>query len=174
MDDGSIVCCSPSKAFNTAGLQIANIVCADADTRKKIDRAINDNEVCDVNPFGVVALQAAYSHEGEVWLTALNSYLYGNYQALIKFFDEHLLRFPVVRLEGTYLVWVDCSCLDMPSEDIERELLDKERVWINAGDMYGAEGEMFIRINIACPRIRMEEGLRRIAHGLLRLQNRKR
>ncbi len=174
MDEGCIVCCSPSKAFNTAGLQIANIVCADADIRKKIDRAINDNEVCDVNPFGVVALQAAYSQEGEEWLTALNRYLFANYQALAEFFDGRLPQFPVVRLEGTYLVWVDCSCLDMPSEEIERELLDNERVWINAGDMYGAEGTTFIRINIACPRARMEEGLRRIASGLLRLQGRQR
>ncbi len=174
MDEGSIVCCSPSKAFNTAGLQIANIVCADADTRKKIDRAINDNEVCDVNPFGVVALQAAYSDEGEVWLNALNRYLYGNCQALEKFFDGRLPQFPVVRLEGTYLVWVDCSGLKMPSEEIERELVERERVWINAGDMYGAEGAAFIRINIACPRARMSEGLERIARGLLRLQNRQR
>jgi cysteine-S-conjugate beta-lyase len=166
------VCCSPSKAFNTAGLQIANIVCADADVRKKIDRAININEVCDVNPFGVVALQAAYSDEGEEWLCALNRYLNDNYQALQAFFDKHLPQFPVVRLEGTYLVWVDCSCLNMPSEEIERELVDNERVWINAGDMYGPEGTAFIRINIACPRVRMEEGLKRIARGLLRLQNR--
>lgn len=174
MDDGAIVCCSPSKAFNTAGLQIANIVCADAGVRKLIDRAININEVCDVNPFGVVALEAAYSDEGEEWLTALNRYLHNNYQVLVKCFDEHLPQFPVVRLEGTYLVWVDCSCLHMSSAGIERELLDNERVWINAGEMYGAEGAAFVRINIACPRIRLEEGLKRIVRGLLRLQDRQR
>ncbi len=174
MGDGAVVCCSPSKAFNTAGLQIANIVCADAGVRKLIDRAINVNEVCDVNPFGVVALEAAYSDEGEEWLNALNHYLYGNYQVLVKFFDEHLPQFPVVRLEGTYLVWVDCSCLHLSSAGIERELLNNERVWINAGDMYGSEGTAFVRINIACPRIRMEEGLKRIARGLLRLQDRQR
>ena len=174
MNDGAIVCCSPSKAFNTAGLQIANIVCADAGVRKLIDRAINVNEVCDVNPFGVVALEAAYSDEGEEWLKALNRYLYSNYQVLVKCFDEHLPQFPVVRLEGTYLVWVDCSCLHLSSDGIERELLDNERVWINAGEMYGAEGAAFVRINIACPRIRLEEGLKRIVRGLLRLQDRQR
>ncbi len=81
VDDHAIVCCSPSKAFNTAGLQIAAIICPDADIRARIDRAINDNEVCDVNPFGVEGLIAAYNH-GEDWLEALRQYLYGNYTFL--------------------------------------------------------------------------------------------
>ena len=74
IDPEAVVCCSPSKAFNTAGLQTANIVCPDTETRDLIDRAINDNEVCDINPFGVVALEAAYNDGGE-WLDALNNYL---------------------------------------------------------------------------------------------------
>ena len=72
------VCISPSKAFNIAGLQIANIICADANRRAKIDRAINDNEVCDVNPFGVIATQVAYN-EGEEWLNQLIKYLQANF-----------------------------------------------------------------------------------------------
>ena len=79
--------------------------------------------------------------------------------------------FPVTRLEGTYLVWVDCSCLPFDSEQIEQQLVDHEKVWINAGEMYGEEGKHFIRINIACPRQRLTEGLERIAQGLQRLQN---
>ena len=165
----AVVCCSPSKAFNTAGLQIANIICDDAAVRQQIDRAINVNEVCDVNPFGVVALMAAYTPEGADWLRQLNAYIYANYDCLRAFFAERLPQFPVIRLEGTYLVWVDCSALGIGSEEIERELVDTERVWVNAGEMYGEEGHSFIRINIACPRRRMEEGLQRIAHGLLRL-----
>ncbi len=74
----SVVCISPSKAFNIAGLQIANIICADANRRAKIDRAINDNEVCDVNPFGVIATQVAYN-EGEEWLNQLIKYLQANF-----------------------------------------------------------------------------------------------
>lgn len=166
LSSGSITCCSPSKAFNTAGLQIANIVCRDAAVRERIDRAININEVCDVNPFGVIALQAAYSDGGYEWLTELRSYLTANYKLLRRFFAEHLPELPVMRMEGTYLAWVDCSALSETSDEIEERLMHENRVWVNAGSMYGKEGEPFIRINMACPRERLEEGLHRIAEGL--------
>ncbi len=163
----AVVLNAPSKAFNTAGLQIAYIVCERAEWRERIDRAININEVCDVNPFGVAGLIAAYTDEGAEWLRQLNEYLYANYRRLCDFFREELPQFPVTTLEGTYLVWVDCSVLGMGSDDIEERLLHDDKVWINAGAMYG--DDRFIRINIACPRQRMDEGLRRIAAGLRRL-----
>ena len=156
----SVTCISPSKAFNIAGLQIANIICADADRRVKIDRAINDNEVCDVNPFGVIATQTAYS-EGEEWLNQLIEYLYANYLYMKAFCREQLPGFPITVLEGTYLVWMDCRILGIPSEDLEQQLLDKVGLWLNAGTMYGMEGEGFMRWNIACPRVRLIEGLKR-------------
>ena len=156
----SVTCISPSKAFNIAGLQIANIICADADRRVKIDRAINDNEVCDVNPFGVIATQTAYS-EGEEWLNQLIEYLYANYLYMKAFCREQLPGFPITVLEGTYLVWMDCRILGIPSEDLEQQLLDKVGLWLNAGTMYGVEGEGFMRWNIACPRVRLIEGLKR-------------
>ena len=162
----AVVCLSPSKAFNLAGLQIANIVCDDADVRQRIDKALNINEVCDVNPFGVVATRAAYSDEGARWLEELNAYIYANYLGLLDFFRRELPQFPVTELEGTYLVWVDCSVTGKSSELIEEHLLRTQHVWVNAGTMYGAGGNHFIRINIACPRRRMLEGLRRIAAGL--------
>ena len=163
---GSITCCSPSKAFNIAGLQIANIVCRDAAVRERIDRAININEVCDVNPFGVEALMAAYTDGGEEWLVELRRYISANYDMLLEFFAKHLPQLPVMRMEGTYLAWVDCSSLGDTSEEIEERLMKDNKVWVNAGSMYGKEGERFIRINMACPRERLEEGLRRIAEGL--------
>lgn len=169
LSGSAIVCNSPSKAFNTAGLQIANIICADAGTRQRIDRAININEVCDVNPFGVIALQAAYTDEGAGWLSQLNGYIHSNYECLREFFGRHLPMFPVTRLEGTYLVWVDCAALGMPSTAIAQHLRDTAKVWVNEGEMYGEEGLHFIRINIACPRKRLEEGLARIRNGLERL-----
>lgn len=157
----AIVCISPSKAFNIAGLQIANIVCPDDEWRRRIDRAININEVCDVNPFGVAATIAAYRHGAE-WLDALKNYLWQNYQALREFFAEHLPELTVCRLEGTYLVWVDCRSTGMSSEQLEQCLLEQARVWLNAGSMYGAAGEGFMRINIACPRSRLMEALQRM------------
>lgn len=163
---GSITCCSPSKAFNIAGLQIANIVCRDAAVRERIDRAININEVCDVNPFGVEALMAAYTDGGEEWLVALRRYLTANYEWLCQYMAEALPHLPVMRMEGTYLAWVDCSALGVTSEAIEERLLRRNRVWVNAGSMYGSEGEHFIRINMACPRERLVEGVKRIVEGL--------
>ncbi len=157
----TVICVSPSKAFNIAGLQIANIVAADPDVRRRIDRAINDNEVCDVNPFGVEALIAAYN-KGEEWLDALLEYLHANYCFLTEFFAARMPQFTVTRLEGTYLVWVDCRRLGFTSEELCRRLLEEQNLWLNEGTMYGAAGEGFVRINIACPRSRLEEALERL------------
>lgn len=163
---GSITCCSPSKAFNTAGLQIANIVCRDAEVRNRIDRAININEVCDVNPFGVIALQAAYSDEGYEWLTQLRKYISANYDLLLERFARELPKCKVMRMEGTYLAWIDCSELHISSDEIEKMLMHENKVWVNAGSMYGAEGAAFIRINMACTSELLNEGITRIVNGL--------
>ena len=165
--DNSVTCCSPTKAFNMAGLQIANIVCKNDAWRRRIDRAININEVCDVNPFGVVALQAAYN-EGEEWLDALNEYLRGNYRLLKDFFAQHFPQLTVCRLEATYLVWVDIRATGMTSDELTERLLKEGHVMVNSGTMYGAQtGEGYIRINIAMPRSRMLEGLQRMAPFLI-------
>lgn len=161
----SVTCTSPSKAFNLAGLQVANIFAANPAVRKKIDKALNVNEVCEINPFAVEALIAAYN-EGEEWLEELRQYLLGNYNYLKRFFEEQLPQFPVLALEGTYLVWVDCSVLKQSSEEIVKMLLEKEMLWVNEGSMYGEAGDGFIRINIACPRQLLIEGLNRIARAL--------
>ena len=161
----SVTCTSPSKAFNLAGLQIANIISADTNIRTKIDKAINVNEVCDVSPFGVEALMAAYN-DSEEWLEELKQYLFDNYNYLRAYFAEYLPEFPVSILEGTYLVWVDCSVLNQSSDEIIKTLLEKEKIWVNEGSLYGEAGEGFIRINIACPRQQLIEGLNRLRRAL--------
>lgn len=166
LSHGSITCCSPSKAFNTAGLQIANIVCRDAEVRNRIDRAININEVCDVNPFGVIALQAAYSDEGYEWLTQLRAYISSNYDLLRERFARELPKCKVMRMEGTYLAWIDCSELHISSDEIEEMLMHENKVWVNTGSMYGTEGAAFIRINMACTSELLNEGITRIVNGL--------
>lgn len=152
-----IACVSPSKAFNIAGLQIANIVCSNAEIYAKVDRAINVNEVCEVNPFGVDALIAAYDH-GRPWLEALLPYLYDNYLLLRQKLQPYP-QFKLMRLEGTYLAWVDCRAIGLPSEEIEERLIADAHVWVNAGSMYGRDGEGFIRINLACQRQKLEKAL---------------
>lgn len=164
VDPDAIVCVSPSKAFNTAGLQIANIICPDDEIKGKVDKAININEVCDVNPFGPVALIASYSSEGRRWLDELRDYLSENYKLLKEEFLRELPQCPVTKLEATYLPWVDVRPLGINSSLIEEEMMEEAKVWVNSGDMYGTDG--YIRINIACPRERLREGIRRIISWL--------
>ena len=161
----SATCVAPTKAFNIAGLQIANIIVKDRNKRERIDRAINIHEVCDVNPFGVIATEAAYTEEGAEWLRQLNTYLFANYQFLCDFFSKHFPSLEVVKLEGTYLVWVDCSSLGKSSTEIVNTLY-RHGVWMNDGVMYGENQGAFIRINIACPRKILEEGLLRMEKAL--------
>lgn len=156
----SVTCISPSKSFNLAGLQIANIIARDDALRQRIDRAININEVCDVNPFGVEATIAAYN-QGEEWLMQLLGYLHGNYETLCEFFGKYLPQIAVTELEGTYLVWTDCRKLGLSSDVLQSRLLAEAGVWLNSGTMYGAEGEGFMRWNIACPRSVLAQAMER-------------
>ena len=185
---------SPTKGFNIAGVQIANIISANADLRARMDRVINIWEHCDVNQFGIVALQAAYSDEGAEWLEQMNAVVHQNFLALRDLFAA---RFPSVRvpeLEATYLLWLDfvearvsppdaisahgCSGRG-PSEmggagrparggvTLADYLLEHNKVRVSDGAIYG--GPTGCRINLACPEATMKEGLRRIAEGLSKL-----
>ncbi len=162
VDATAVVLNSPSKSFNIAGLQTANIICTDAATRRRLDRAVNINEVCDLNPFGPVALVAAYN-ESEQWIDELNGYLWQNYKSLCDFVAQHLPQWRVMPLEGTYLAWVDVSaCCDRVAAYCDR-IMREARVWLNPGTMYGPQsGEGYLRINIACPRSLLMEALSRI------------
>lgn len=164
--DNCITTNSPTKSFNIAGLQIANIITNNDTIKRKIDRAININEVCDVNPFGVIALQAAYN-EGESWIDQLNLYLWENYKVLKDFFQEHLPNLQVLKLEGTYLVWVDISATGLKADELTNELLQQGKVMVNSGTLYGkTTGADYLRLNIAMPRSLMLEALQRIAQVL--------
>lgn len=164
VDPSAVVCVSPTKAFNIAGLQISAIVCPDAVTRAAVDRAVNINEVCDVNPFGVEALKAAYTPEGAEWLDALREYLAENYRIARSMLLESLPDVEISRLEATYLPWVDVSPLGLTGTEAESLILDKTGVRVNAGAMYG--DDRFIRLNIACPREMLVRGLEGIIAAL--------
>ncbi|MDE6578021.1 MAG: pyridoxal phosphate-dependent aminotransferase, partial [Muribaculaceae bacterium] len=166
IDKEAIVCCSPSKAFNTAGLQIANIVCPDETSRCAVDRAINDNEVCDVNPFGVIGLIAAYN-KGEDWLDDLNEYLAGNRELLIKEISSHIPQWKICKSESTYLAWIDISGSGMNGDEMESYLKREGKVLVSSGSIYGAED--YIRINYATARPRLEEALKRITSAIKKL-----
>ena len=158
----SVILNSPSKSFNIAGLQIANIICSNPSWRRRINRAININEVCDVNPFGPVALIAAYN-ESEDWIDELNQYLWENYTVLCDFIGKNMPQWKVCPLEGTYLPWVDVSAMGIPVDELCDRLLREAKVWINPGTMYGREsGKGYVRFNIATQRSRLVEALERI------------
>lgn len=159
----SVVCVSPGKAFNIAGLQIANIIAPDSDMRAAIDRALNINEVCDVGTFGVVAAQAAYE-TGAPWLDSLVEYIAENNEYMQAYCARHLPQFPLCRLEGTYLVWMNTRSTGMLSDDLERELRNATGLWLNSGAMYGDDGEGFMRWNIACPRATLIDALNRFTN----------
>ena len=163
IDETAIILNSPSKSFNIAGLQTANIICTDAATRRRLDRVININEVCDLNPFGPVALIAAYN-ESENWIDELNKYLWDNYTILCDFIGKNLPQWKVMPLEGTYLVWIDVSsCCDNVEAYCDM-ILQKCKVWLNPGSMYGStSGEGYLRINLACPKSTLQEALKRLA-----------
>lgn len=165
--NNSVVLNSPTKAFNIAGLQIATIICHDAELRRRIDRAININEVCDVNPFGVIALQAAYN-QGEEWLDELNLYIHENYLTLKQYLNEHLPKIKLCRLEGTYLAWADLSHTTLTADEATQKLLSQAKVMFNSGTMYGQQaGAHYLRINLACTRETLIEALKRVESVLL-------
>ncbi len=158
---------SPSKAFNTAGLQIANIVCENAELRQRIERVINIFEICDVNPFGPVALEAAYSKDGAQWLENLNAYILENYRTLKMFLALNLPKIKLLRLEGTYLAWLDIHALGISAEEAYDILLKKGKLMLCPGTEYGEKaGEGYLRLNLACPAETLHEGLRRMKLAL--------
>lgn len=175
--NNSVSCISPTKAFNIAGIQIANIYAAEPDILKKMDRAINDNECCDVNIFGVTALKAAYG-KGGPWLDALRNYLYHNARTVCCFLEDELPGVVVPPLEGTYLMWLDCRWalrhgepLEGFSERLAAFLREKHGLTLSTGTIYGAAGEGFERLNIACPRTRLLDGLDRFKDGIIAYKN---
>lgn len=162
----SVTLCSPSKAFNIAGLQNAYLVCSDDKIRRRIDRVLNIYEVCDVNAFGIVALKAAYN-DSEQWLDDLCQYIWDNYQWVRQFLGERMPNVTVCRLEGTYLAWLDIRQLGISSEEATRRLLHEGKVFVSSGTLYGQrDGEGYLRVNLACPRQTLEEGMRRFVQAL--------
>jgi cystathionine beta-lyase len=161
----SVTCTSPSKTFNMAGLQVANVFVSDSDRRERIHKVLSRNKVYNINSFAIDGLIAAYN-EGEDWLQQLLIYLHENYLFLKEFLATNLPQLKVIPLQATYLVWLDCSALGKSSKEIADLLLKEGKLWLNEGTMYGTNGNSFMRINIACPRSLLSEGLNRIKQAL--------
>lgn len=163
--DISVTCTAPSKTFNLAGLQVSNIFVPNPELKRRLRKAIDQAGYSQVNLMGLVACQAAYE-EGEAWLTELKTYLQGNLAFVRNYLKEHLPKIRLVEPEGTYLIWLDFRALGMTEEEREELIVKKARLWLDSGAMFGADGEGFERINIACPRATLEQAFTRLDRAL--------
>lgn len=161
ISDRLITMTSPGKGFNIAGLGIGNIIVENAALREKVSAALWRNMVPEVTVFGVSALEAAYRH-GDEWLDEVNAYIGDNYRFLLTFVHDAMPRLGITQLEGTYLTWLDHRAFGMTSQEVADRLLNEQHVRVSAGTLYGEDGEGFMRVNIACPRAQLEEGLQRM------------
>jgi len=158
----SIVCTSPTKTFNLAGLQISNIFIMNESIRHRFRTEMQRSGYSQLNLMGIVACQAAYEF-GAVWMDELKEYLHENLTFLKEFFQANLPSIKVVEPQGTYLVWLDFSGLNLSDREIKDILVNQAKVWLDHGTMFGESGYGFQRINIACPRETLEKGLKQIA-----------
>jgi cysteine-S-conjugate beta-lyase len=166
----SIICTSPSKTFNLAGLQTSCVVIPNEDLRSSFNKVLQSNGLSGISAFGVVAVQAAYDH-GEEWLVQVLEYIEDNLKYLEQYIAEHIPQLTVVRPEGTYLVWLDCHRLRLGKWELKQFMLEEAKVYFEEGFIFGPEGEGFERINIACPRSILVEALDRIRQTVGKLSN---
>lgn len=157
----SITCVAPTKSFNIAGLQTAAVIVPNEVLRHKVWRGLNTDEVAEPNCFAVSAAIAAYKEGGE-WLDALRKYIDENRKFVSAFLGMNLPQITLIQSEATYLLWLDCSLLDGDSDQLQKFIRETTGLYLSTGKIYGIGGEHFLRLNIACPRSRLADGLNRL------------
>lgn len=163
--DNSITCIAPTKAFNIAGMQTAAVMVPNPVLRHQVWRGLNTDEVAEPNSFAVPVTVAAFT-EGGPWLDALRGYLYENKRLARDFVEEHLPKAHLVPSEATYLLWLDISAYTSDSVKLAEFIRRQTGLFVSDGAEYGKAGEAFLRINIACPRALVQDGLGRLKRGL--------
>jgi len=162
----SIVCTAPSKTFNLAGLQNSNIIIPNDKIRHKFKQALKTIGYLGPSPFALVACKAAYD-AGEAWLERLLRHLDANMNLLNSEFAQRIPHIPVINPQGTYLVWFDCRALNLDNLELRTRMIEKARVFLDEGYVFGPEGNGFERINIACPQSVLQEAIDRIVTMIL-------
>lgn len=163
--NNSITCIAPTKTFNLAGLQTAAIFVPNPYLRHKVNRGINTDEVAEPNCFAINAAIAAFT-KGEPWLNELRNYIYQNKQIVKNYLNENLKNIYLVPSEATYLLWLDCSKITTNSIELTKFIRDNTGLFLSNGAQYGKTGQSFIRMNIACPKERLLDGLNRFKEGI--------
>ena len=163
--NNSITCIAPTKTFNLAGLQTSAIFVPNKELRHKVNRGINTDEVAEPNCFAVNAAIAAFT-KGEPWLNELRKYIYENKEIVKKYLNENLKDIYLVPSEATYLLWLDCSKVTNDSKELTSFIRKETGLFLSNGTQYGNTGKTFIRMNIACPKERLLDGLNRFKNGI--------
>lgn len=157
----TITCTAPSKTFNLAGLQVSNVFIANPKLRKTFCKQIDIAGYSQLNVMGLVACEAAYRH-GDEWYEAMLKYVKSNIDFTRKYVEENLPGVTMAEHEGTYLVWLDFRDTGLDVEQLEHMIVHEAKLWLDSGKIFGDSGKGFQRINVACPRVVLEEALSRI------------
>ena len=157
----TITCTAPSKTFNIAGLQVSNIFIPDNQLRHRFKRQIAASGYSQLNAAGLAACEAAYRY-GEEWYNGVKAYIRENISFTKKFLEERISKVKMLEPEGTYLVWLDFRALGLSNRELEDLIIHKAGLWLDSGAIFGAAGEGFQRINVACPRVTLQTALEKI------------
>lgn len=168
----SITCIAASKTFGIAGLTTATAIIPNPALLDKFEKRLKGMGIDTGNIFGIVASEAAYNY-GEEWLEKLLEYLQDNLKLLLDFIERNIPEISVVKPEGTYLVWLDCSRLRLNPDKLFEFMVNNAKVGLNNGATFGIEGCGYLRINIACQRVILLEGLKRIDKAVKDLSTRR-
>lgn len=147
-------------------MQCAAVAVPDEHMRAKVSRGLNSDELAEPNCFAALATAAAFSSEGGEWLDALNSYLAENRREAERFISSDIPQLKVVKGKASYLLWVDCSAVTDDAQKLAAHIRKTTGLWITAGNQYRGDGAHFLRINAACPRARLKDGLQRLKKGV--------
>lgn len=162
----SITCIAPTKAFNIAGLQTAAVMIPNEQLRHKVNRGLNTDEVAEANSFAVIATVEAFTN-GAGWLDALRHYLFENRKIAQEFFEKELPQIKLVSSDATYLLWLDCREVSLYSKELNKFIRHESGLYLISGDSYGESGNGFLRMNIACPKQYLIDGLNRLKKGII-------
>ena len=153
-----VICTSPSKTFNIAGLQIANILIPNRELRETFRKQNAATGYSQCNAIGLEAAKAAFLY-GDAWLDALLEYLQGNLEYFRNYLNQYLPDLKLIEPEGTYLLWVDFSRVASSPQDLQRMIRDRAKLWLDDGAVFGEDSAFFERFNIACPRSVLQQAL---------------
>ncbi len=163
--NNSITCIAPTKTFNLAGLQSAACVVPERFLRHKVWRGLNTDEVAEPNAFAAAISIAAFT-ECEDWLNALREYLSANRKLVADFVAREIPQIKLIPSEATYLLWLDCTGLPDGGVTAAKVIRQQTGLFLCDGAIYGKAGTGFLRMNIACPRSLVEDGLQRLKDGI--------